>query len=222
MNCPLGDYSFLIWLLPLAYLLGSIPTAVWIGKLFHGIDVRDHGSGNAGATNVMRVLGVKTGLPVLLLDMAKGWLAVYLVNGQKVLASDSEWWMILSITLGALAVVGHIFPVFAGFRGGKGVATIGGVCFSLHPIATASALAVFILVLLVWKYVSLGSIIAGISFPVWIEFIYHNDFTSLSVFSIIASLILIITHRKNIQRLLKGDENKASFLFQKRENQTGI
>lgn len=215
MNCPLGDFSFLLWLLPSAYLIGSIPTAVWIGKLFHGIDVRNHGSGNAGATNVMRVLGVKTGVPVLLLDMVKGWMAVYLVNGQNWLTSEDEWWMILSILLGVLAVIGHIFPVFAGFRGGKGVATIGGVCFSLHPVATASALAVFIIVLLVWKYVSLGSIIAGLSFPVWTIFVYRCDYVSLSVFSILAALLLVITHRKNIQRLLNGEENKASFLFKK-------
>jgi glycerol-3-phosphate acyltransferase PlsY len=217
MNYQVEDIWFLFWMIPMAYLLGSIPTAVWVGKGFHGIDVRDHGSGNAGATNVMRVLGVKTGIPVLLLDMFKGWIAVYLVRTQQVVNADDELWMIIAISLGVLAVLGHIFPVFARFRGGKGVATIAGVCFSLHPLATASALGVFILVLLIWKYVSLGSIAAGTSFPIWMIFLYKTTYVSLWIFSIMAAFLLVLTHRNNIQRLLKGEENKASFLFRKKK-----
>ncbi|MFC2129702.1 glycerol-3-phosphate 1-O-acyltransferase PlsY [Bacteroidota bacterium] len=204
------------WLFPLAYILGSIPTAVWVGKVFFSIDVREHGSGNAGATNVMRVLGVKTGIPVLLLDMLKGWFAVYLIHFQNKIAYGSEAWMILAITLGILAVLGHIYPVFAGFRGGKGVATIAGVCIALHPLATVSALGVFILVLVIWKYVSVGSISAGISFPAWVILIYHSQYLSLWIFSGVAASLLIYTHRTNIKRLIKGEEKVASFLFRKK------
>ncbi len=200
---------------PAAYLLGSLPTAVWTGRIFHGIDVRMHGSGNAGATNVMRVLGVKTGVPVLLIDMLKGWAAVRLLKFQPDVEIGEERFMVLSIVLGILAVTGHIFPVLAGFRGGKGVATISGVCFALHPAATAAALGIFILVLLLTKYVSVGSISAGITFPVWVIVVFRSPYISLWIFSIVAALLLVITHRKNIKRLKNGQENKASFLFKK-------
>ena len=123
--------------------------------------------------------------------------------------------MVLSIVLGILAVTGHIFPVLAGFRGGKGVATISGVCFALHPAATAAALGIFILVLLLTKYVSVGSISAGITFPVWVIVVFRSPYISLWIFSIVAALLLVITHRKNIKRLKNGQENKASFLFKK-------
>lgn len=210
-------FTFLAWMLPAAYLIGSVPTAVWTGRLFHGIDVRDHGSGNAGATNVMRVLGVRTGVPVLLIDMLKGWAAVSLLRLQPGIGKGEELFMVLSIMLGILAVIGHIFPLFAGFRGGKGVATISGVCFALHPAATAAALGVFILVLLSSQYVSLGSISAGISFPLWVIVVFRSPYISLWVFSVVAALLLVITHRKNIQRLRAGQENKASFLFGKKQ-----
>ncbi len=205
------------WLFPLAYLLGSIPTAVWVGKVFYSIDVREHGSGNAGATNVMRVLGVKTGVPVLLADMLKGWFAVYLVHFQGRYEFGTEGWMLLAIILGILAVVGHIYPVFAGFRGGKGVATIAGVCIALHPLATLSALGVFIIMLIIWKYVSLGSISAGLSFPAWVILIYHSQYLSLWIFSGVAALLLIYTHRANIKRLINGEEKAASFLFKNKD-----
>lgn len=204
---------FLAWMAPVAYLLGSLPTAVWTGRIFHGIDVRMHGSGNAGATNVMRVLGVKTGVPVLLVDMLKGWAAVSLLKIQPDVEKGEELFMILSIALGILAVIGHIFPVLAGFRGGKGVATISGVCFALHPAATAAALGIFILALLLTKYVSVGSISAGITFPVWVILVFRSPYISLWIFSIVAAILLIITHRKNIIRLKNGQENKAYFLF---------
>lgn len=209
--------TFLAWMAPAAYMLGSLPTAVWTGRVFHGIDVRMHGSGNAGATNVMRVLGVKTGIPVLLIDMLKGWTAVSLLHFQPDVGKGEETYMILSILLGILAVIGHIFPVLAGFRGGKGVATISGVCFALHPAATAAALGIFILVLMLTKYVSLGSISAGISFPVWVILVFRSPYFSLWIFSIVATILLIITHRKNIRRLKQGQENKASFLFKKKK-----
>jgi len=215
MEYSLTDLSFLFWMVPLAYLIGSIPTAVWIGKAFHGIDVREHGSGNAGATNVMRVLGVRTGIPVLLFDMVKGFTSVYLGRLQTALSTGDEFFVILSILLGVFAVIGHIYPIFAGFRGGKGVATIAGVCFALQPAATASALAVFILVLIIWKYVSVASISAGFSFPIWVILAYRDTSLSLAIFSVLAALLLVYTHRKNISRLLQGTEGKASFLFRK-------
>ncbi|MEX0981711.1 MAG: glycerol-3-phosphate 1-O-acyltransferase PlsY [Bacteroidales bacterium] len=210
------DFQFLIWMLPAAYFLGSVPTAVWVGRLFHGIDVREHGSGNAGATNVMRVLGVKPGLPVLLFDMLKGLLSVLLIQAQGVVGKEQELFIILSVLLGAMAVIGHIFPFFAQFRGGKGVATIAGVCFALHPLATLSALGLFLLVVLIWKYVSAGSISAGISFPIWLILVYRSPYQSLWVFSILAAILLVITHRRNIIRLIHGEENKATFLFKKK------
>ncbi|MEX0987274.1 MAG: glycerol-3-phosphate 1-O-acyltransferase PlsY [Bacteroidales bacterium] len=219
MNYIITDFVFLAWMLPAVYLFGSLPTAVWIGRIFHGIDVREHGSGNAGATNVMRVLGVKTGVPVLVLDMLKGWFAVMLGNYQQLFIREDESFMILGIGLGVVAVLGHIFPVLAGFRGGKGVATIAGVCFALHPLATVSALGVFILVLLVWKYVSLGSMVAGLSFPVWIISVYGSAHRSLWIFSIVAAILLVVTHRRNIYRLSRGEENKATFLYKKQSGQ---
>jgi glycerol-3-phosphate acyltransferase PlsY len=210
------SFLFLAWMVPAAYLLGSFPTAVWTGRLFHGIDVREHGSGNAGATNVMRVLGVRTGVPVLLIDMLKGWGAVRLLRLQPGISHEQELFMLLSILLGILAVIGHIYPVFAGFRGGKGVATIGGVCFALHPAATFAALGVFMLVLLLSRYVSLGSISAGISFPLWVIIVFRSPYISLWIFSMLAAVLLILTHRKNIRRLKAGQENKATFLFRKK------
>lgn len=209
-------FTFLVWMVPAAYLLGSVPTAVWTGRIFHGIDVREHGSGNAGATNVMRVLGVRTGVPVLLIDMLKGWMAVSLLKLQTMIGAGEEIYMLLSVLLGILAVTGHIFPVFAGFRGGKGVATISGVCFALHPAATAAALGVFILVLLLSQYVSLGSMSAGVSFPVWVIVVFQSPHISLWVFSLVAAVLLVLTHRKNIRRLMSRQENRATFLFRKK------
>ena len=139
----------LIILLPFAYLLGSIPTSVWLGKATKGIDLREHGSGNAGTSNAIRILGWPTGVVVLIFDVLKGYLAVSLAGFQSIWNEGSEAWMILKIVLGIVAVVGHIYPVFAGFRGGKGVATIAGVCFALNPLATLSAMGIYIILLLI-------------------------------------------------------------------------
>ena len=210
------DVPPLLWMMiPLAYMLGSIPTAVWVGKWFYSIDIRDHGSGNAGATNALRILGPKAGIPVLLFDMLKGWLAVSLFHLQNESLSGTEAENLILIGLGLLAVIGHIFPVFAGFRGGKGVATIAGVCIAIVPAATGLSLMVFIIVLLATKYVSLGSITAGISFPFWTIFVINEASVSLWVFSVLASVLLVLTHRKNIIRLIRGEERKAGFLVKK-------
>ncbi|HNT93716.1 MAG TPA: glycerol-3-phosphate 1-O-acyltransferase PlsY, partial [Bacteroidales bacterium] len=130
----------------LAYLAGSIPSAVWAGRLFHGVDVREHGSGNAGATNTVRVLGWKTGIPVLIFDLFKGWLAAMLPEFLQAAPEGSETLMILQIACGLAAIIGHVFPLFAGFRGGKGVATTFGVLLALHPLLTLTCAGIFLLV----------------------------------------------------------------------------
>jgi len=150
----------------LAYLLGSVPSAVWAGRLFHGIDVREHGSGNAGATNVIRVLGWKTGIPVLLFDMGKGFLAAMLPKLLNLAPAGSAGLVNLQILSGLMAIIGHIFPVFAGFRGGKGVAAMFGILLAIHPLLTLACLGVFLLIFLTSGIVSLGSMSAGIAFPV--------------------------------------------------------
>ena len=204
---------FGIFLIILAsYIAGSIPSAVWIGKLAKGIDVREHGSKNAGATNTMRVLGVKIGIPVLLIDVFKGFAAVKLAFFS---GFSGDAFVSLQIGLGAVAVLGHVFPVFAGFRGGKGVATIVGVLLALHWQATLVAIALFLITLFISKYVSFGSLVMGLSFPVSVIFIFHPDITplSLKIFSAVVCALLFVTHRKNISRLMNGTENKATFLF---------
>jgi glycerol-3-phosphate acyltransferase PlsY len=196
----------------LAYLTGAIPTSVWVGKLLYSIDIREHGSGNAGATNMIRVLGLKVGIPVLAFDIFKGWLAVRYVAFFQVFTPGTDEFVNLSILLGILAVTGHIYPVYAGFRGGKGVASIFGVLLALSPVSTLSGAAVFFVSLFITKYVSLSSMVAGLSFPIWIIWVFKSPFTGLKIFSGLVALTLIYTHRKNIGRLLNGTESKASFL----------
>ena len=196
----------------LSYLVGSIATAVWVGKIFHGVDVREHGSGNAGATNVIRVLGWKTGIPVLLIDVLKGWVAAMLPVFINLAGGGTALLTNFQILAGLAAILGHIFPVFAGFRGGKGVATIFGVLMAIHPLLTLSCLGVFLVVLLISGYVSLSSMSAGVAFPIFLFFFFDTPSLFFKVFSIIVAIALIFTHRKNISRLLKGEESK---LFKK-------
>jgi len=203
-----------------AYLLGSIPSAVWIGKATKGIDVREHGSKNAGATNTMRVLGVKTGIPVLLVDVFKGFAAVSLALLSPVFESGTNAFVNFQLALGAASVIGHVFPVFAGFRGGKGVATIVGILLALHWQATLVAIVVFFICLFISKYVSLSSLTMSLSFPVSVIFIFKTDSITLKIFSIAVCVLLFITHRKNISRLLHGKESKATFLFKEREKKS--
>jgi glycerol-3-phosphate acyltransferase PlsY len=199
-----------------AYLLGSVATAVWTGKMFHGIDIRKHGSGNAGATNMIRVLGWKTGIPVLLLDVLKGWLAAMLPLFLNIAARDSAALTNIQIIAGTVAVIGHIFPVFAGFRGGKGVATITGVLLAIHPLLTLSCLAVFICTLILTNYVSVSSMSAGVAFPLFLNLLFDTPSVFFRIFSILVAVALLFTHRKNIQRLLKGEESK--FIRKKQKN----
>ena len=197
----------------IAYLLGSIPTAVWIGKCFYDIDVRDHGSGNAGATNVVRVLGVKAGLPVVIIDVLKGYMAVVITRYLCLGDHASVFSVYILVAAASLAVIGHTLPVFARFRGGKGVATLLGVGIGLFPAAAWSALGIFIIVLILTKYVSLSSITAGISFPIMVFTIFppKPEHWLLYTLSIVVAVFLPYTHRKNIQRLIKGTESKINF-----------
>lgn len=191
-----------------AYLLGSIPTSVWIGKRFYNIDVREFGSGNAGATNTFRVLGKKAGIPVLIIDILKGTLAVslsYLSSYEQ----RNESFVNLQLGLGVATLLGHIFPVFAGFRGGKGVATLLGVIMCITPVSCGLALIIFLFVLFSSRMVSLSSMMAGLSYPFLLYFVAHNDNNILTVFSIIVAALLIVTHRKNIQRILRKEESKV-------------
>jgi glycerol-3-phosphate acyltransferase PlsY len=192
----------------IAYLLGSIPSAVWIGKQFHNIDVREHGSGNAGTTNVIRVLGWGTGIPVLIIDIAKGWIAAMLPVFFHLADKGSALLTNLQIIVGIIAIIGHIFPVFAGFRGGKGVATIFGVLLAVQPLLTLCALGVFLVVLLITRIVSVSSMSAGISFPIILFLFFDTPSLLFKVFAVLTGIALIATHRKNIGRLLKGEEKK--------------
>ena len=194
-----------------AYLLGSVPSAVWIGKLLYGIDVRQHGSGNAGATNVIRVLGYKAGVPVMLIDVFKGWLAVQLALWLPDHGLSPEMMVYLRIGMGLAAVMGHVFPVYVGFKGGKGVGTIAGAGIALFPVAILVVLGVFILMLAVTRYVSLSSIVASIVFPVVVWFIIGERQPGLISLSLLVAVFIPLTHRKNIMRLMKGEERKFDF-----------
>jgi glycerol-3-phosphate acyltransferase PlsY len=202
----------------LAYLLGSIPTAVWIGRAFHGIDVREHGSGNAGATNTIRVLGWSTGIPVLIVDLAKGWVAAMLPVFLKLAPAESALLTNLQIITGLTAIIGHIFPVYAGFRGGKGVATVFGVLLAIHPLLTLVCMGVFLVVLIITGIVSVSSMIAGIAFPIILMTIFDTPSLIFKIFSVFVAIALLITHRKNIKRLMHGEEKK---LFQKKPKAHG-
>ena len=197
-----------------AYILGSIPTAVWVGKRFYGLDVREHGSKNAGATNTFRVLGKKPGKIVLAIDVLKGLIAVLL---PLTVANTHNENTIINYKLFAaiFVILGHVFPLFAGFRGGKGVATSLGVIFAIHPPAAGICLAIFLLVFLTFNYVSLGAIVTAISFPIVIHFVFNVSSLPLTIFSIVIGNAVVITHKKNILRLIQGNENKM-YVFSKK------
>jgi acyl phosphate:glycerol-3-phosphate acyltransferase len=209
----------------IAYLLGSFPAAVWIGKAFYNVDVREHGSGNSGATNTFRVLGKKAGIPVLLLDVFKGWVAVMMAGLVTEAPPHSQDFTNIQLALGVAAVVGHIFPVFAGFRGGKGIATLFGVILAVHPWSCLMAAGVFLIVFLASNYVSLGSISAGISYgsisagisyPVIVILAFGGEIVpSLVIFSIMVAILILITHQKNIERLLRRQESKVKLVKKK-------
>jgi glycerol-3-phosphate acyltransferase PlsY len=199
-----------------AYLFGSIPTAVWVGKAWYGIDVREHGSKNAGATNTFRVLGKKPGKVVLLIDVLKGALATLIpvIVSHFYLHLEVDALIKMQILAAIFAVAGHVFPIFAQFRGGKGVATSLGVIIGLQPIAALICLVIFLVVFIGSKFVSLGAICASIAFPLVVRFVLKEESMWLFGFSILLSGLVIFAHRKNIGRLLKGEESKMN-LFKK-------
>ena len=197
----------------LAYLLGSLPSAVWLGQAYYGIDVRDFGSGNAGATNTFRVLGRKAGTLVIALEIFKGLTAVTLATIWMQLGFVAESQIILfKLVFGISAVVGHIFPIYVGFKGGKGVATLLGMVLGINPLVAGLCIAVFIIVLLITKYVSLGSILGTLTFPTMllISDVEPNN-TILIIFGFTFFIVVLFTHKKNVQRILNGTENKSNF-----------
>ena len=196
----------------LAYLIGSVPTSVWVSQYFFDIDIREYGSGNAGATNTFRVLGPKWGTTVMLVDMLKGIVAVKLALLLPQYADSDARLQNLQIVLGLAAVVGHVFPIWADFRGGKGVATLFGLVLGVSPITALCCSGVFLLVLYLTRFVSLSSIFASIAFPVFILIIFNFQNDTYRVFAIAVALMVILTHQKNIGRLFKGNESKVPIL----------
>ena len=186
-----------------------------MGKIFYQKDVRDFGSGNAGATNTFRVLGKKAGIPVLLFDVTKGSLAVLLAYQFSTAQPQSATFVNLQLVFGVAALLGHIFPIYVGFRGGKGIATLLGIVIAIQPAAAAWCLVVFIIVFLSTKYVSLASMLASICYPLIVNLAYQTEITSLAVFSVCIALMVLGTHTKNIRRLIQGNENRANFNFGK-------
>jgi glycerol-3-phosphate acyltransferase PlsY len=217
----------LIFVILLSYLAGAVPNSIIVSKLVRGIDIREHGSGNAGGSNVFRVLGWKYGILVILLDALKGALAVivvarlYLDSFPFKNITPFDDFTLVQIICGVAAVIGHIWTVFAGFRGGKGIATGLGVLIMIVTVDMALALGVFFLVVTFSRYISLGSIAAAVAVPV-ILVIRENIFGiniqgyhTILPFTIALALLVIYTHRKNIDRLIKGSENKISFAKKK-------
>ncbi|MCC6289024.1 MAG: glycerol-3-phosphate 1-O-acyltransferase PlsY [Chitinophagaceae bacterium] len=194
----------------LAYLIGSVPTAVWVSKCFFNIDIRDYGSGNSGATNTFRILGSKWGSIVMLIDMLKGFLAVKLAFLLPFYVADEFARTNFQIGLGLCAVLGHIYPVWAQFRGGKGVATLFGLVLGISPWTALCCVGVFLLVLFLTRFVSLSSILASLAFPIFILVIFNVDNHAYRIFAVAVALLVILTHQKNISRLLRGSESKAS------------
>ena len=208
-----------IGILILAYLIGSVPTSVWVGKSFFGLDIRQHGSKNAGATNAMRIFGWKAGLAVLIVDVFKGWLAVNLIHLTNYYIPETGDFVEFQLLLGIAAILGHIFPVYVGFKGGKGVATLFGLVLAINTEPTLLCVGIFIITLIITKYVSLSSMVAGFAFPVVVIFIFKNTTPSLVIFSMIIAILLLFTHQKNIERLLRREEKKALFLMSKRRRE---
>ncbi|MDH5639153.1 MAG: glycerol-3-phosphate 1-O-acyltransferase PlsY [Nitrospinota bacterium] len=192
-----------------SYLLGAIPMAIIVGRIVGGIDIRTAGSGNAGATNVYRLFGMKPYLVVLAFDMFKGWAAVALVAPMGGGSMTPER---TAIYCGVAAVVGHVWTVFAGFRGGKGVATAGGAMLGLAPIVALVAVGVYLAVTLITQYVALGSMMAAAISPLLVYLLVPGAPAELYILCFGLAVFIIFTHRVNIRRLLAGEEGKTDFL----------
>ena len=199
----------LLLIIFLAYLIGSIPTAVWVGRKFHGIDVREHGSKNAGATNTFRVLGRKSGWFVLIIDVLKGLLAAILPLLFKTEYADNQL-LFFQLSTSFVCIIGHVYPVFAQFRGGKGVATALGIIIGLNPFSAGISLLIFLIVFFAFRYVSLGAIITSIAYPFISYFVVKEDAKSMIVFSVLLGVLIVLSHRKNIKRLINGEESRMN------------
>lgn len=201
----------ILTIIVLSYLTGSIPTSIIVSKLFFGFDIREKGSGNAGGTNAFRIMGWKIGLLVMLIDLGKGVLATYLIS--QIHIDGLDWpVVIIRIIAGISAVAGHIWTVFAGFKGGKGVGTAAGMLLVLYPISFLICLSIFFIVLLTTRYVSVSSMTATVSLPV-VLLVLHLFFkrpfsTPLFILALVMAVLIVFTHRSNIQRLLNGSENR--------------
>ncbi len=195
-----------------AYLIGSMPTALWMGKAFFGLDIREHGSGNSGATNTFRVLGKKAGVAVLLLDVLKGLTAASLVRYLHFVDIGTVQYVNLQLLFGLASVLGHIFPIYANFKGGKGIATLLGMVIGIHYLSAVVCIILFVVILFSTRYVSLSSILAAVAFPLIAIVIYKNEEPFFVAFGIAAALMVVLTHQKNIVRLVAGSENKAKLL----------
>ena len=200
----------------LAYLVGSIPSAIWVSKWFFGVDVRDYGSNNAGATNTFRVIGKFAGFSVLFLDILKGWISVKILTTYFFSAAlQQDAFINMQLAIGISAVLGHVFPVYEQFQGGKGVATLMGIILAINFPAAIGCVIIFLLIFLITNFVSLGAITAAFFFPIFTIFVLKSESPSLIYFSIFISILVIVTHKKNIERLLSGSENKMSIKLKK-------
>jgi glycerol-3-phosphate acyltransferase PlsY len=205
-----------------AYLIGSIPTSVWLGKYYHGIDIREHGSGNAGATNTFRIFGKKLGITVLIVDVLKGWIAVKLFYVLYESGQSVDELFNLKIRLGICALLGHVFPIYVGFKGGKGVATLLGIILAINHEAALMSIGVFLITLVISGYVSLSSIIAGVFFPVVVMVISKTSQPDMVVFALMITIAVVITHQKNIERLLSKKESRVKILKRKSREEDNI
>ena len=193
----------------ISYLVGSIPVAVWIGKKCRGIDIREHGSQNAGATNTFRVFGQKLGWIVLTLDVTKGFFASILPLFIADNYSENQL-LLFQLVTSLACIIGHVFPIFAQFRGGKGVASSLGIIIGINPVSAAISLGIFMIIFLLFKFVSLGAIVTAISYPFVSLFLVKEDTHVMIIFSILLGFLIIISHRKNIKRLINGEESRMN------------
>jgi glycerol-3-phosphate acyltransferase PlsY len=205
------DYLLVFFSAIIGYLFGSIPTAVWIGRIYYNLDVREHGSKNAGATNTFRVLGKKPGIIVLLIDVLKGIIAsIFPILFMDLHEMSYAFLISLRLVSSIFSMIGHVLPVFAGFKGGKGVATSLGVLIGLQPFAALLCFSVFLIVFVSFKFVSFGAIMSAVTYPFIVYSVDPNVLFHEMIFTVILSSAVVFTHRKNILRLIKGEESKMN------------